>query len=172
VFEDRSIRARYEHYNGEVVERVLEPYSLVAKGSHWYVIARREGDFRIYRASRFHSVTLLDTYFRRQEAFDLAVFWNEHLQTFAETLAEFTFTLRLHNSRLTFARWLTPGRCHVIEPAGDDGWLTARFHLESIDLAKMLVFGLGTQAVVLDPPELQEAVLETARAILQTTPNP
>ncbi len=169
VFEDRPLRAIYEHYSGEVVERVLEPYSLVAKGSHWYVIARRDGEFRIYRASRFHGVSVLDTHFRRDEAFDLAAFWNEHLQEFTGTLAEFTFTLRLHSSKLTFARWLTPGRCQVIEAAGDDGWLTARFQLESMDLAKMLVFGLGTQAVVLDPPELQEAVLETARDLLENT---
>lgn len=169
VFEDRPIRVVYEHYNGEVVERVLEPYSLVAKASHWYVIARRDDEFRIYRASRFHGVTLLDTHFQRDESFDLGTFWNERLREFTDTLAEFTFTLRLHSSRLTFARWLTPGRCQIIEPAGEDGWLTARFHLEAMDLAKMLVFGLGTDAVVLDPPELQQAVLDTARQLLENT---
>src|SRR5262245_35874665 len=38
VYEDRRIRAVYEHYDGGVVERVLEPYSLVAKSSLWYLI--------------------------------------------------------------------------------------------------------------------------------------
>ncbi len=171
VFEDRRIRALYEHYSGEVVERELEPYSLVNKASLWYVIARRDGEFRIYRASRFHSVTLLDAHFRREEDFDLAAFWNEHLQQFTETLSEYPFTLRIHSSRLNFVRWLAPGRSHIVEPPGDDGWLTARIHLESMDLAKMLVFGLATHAVVLDPPELQDAVLKTAREILENESN-
>ncbi|HEX2906913.1 MAG TPA: HTH domain-containing protein, partial [Phototrophicaceae bacterium] len=53
VFEDRRIRVTYEYYSGEMVERVLEPYSLVAKASHWYLIGRREAEFRLYRVSRF-----------------------------------------------------------------------------------------------------------------------
>ena len=168
VFEDHPIRAVYEHYSGEVVERVLEPYSLVAKASLWYVIARREAEFRTYRVSRFHSVTLLDTHFQRQEDFDLPTFWNEHVQEFTETLAEYTFTLRIHKSKLNFVRWLTPGRYHIL--AEEDGWLTARIGFESMDLARMLVFGLGLHAVVLDPPELLQAVLTTAREILERQP--
>jgi predicted DNA-binding transcriptional regulator YafY len=170
VFEDRRIHAVYERYSGEVVERILEPYSLVAKSAIWYVVARHDGAFRIYRASRFHSVTLLDAHFQRLPDFDLAAFWREYLQQFGETLSEYPFTLRIHSSRMNFVRWLTSGRCHIVEPPGDDGWLTARIHLESLDLAKMLVFGLGAQAVVLEPPELQEAVLNTAREILANTP--
>lgn len=166
VFEDRCIRAVYERYNGEVVEREVEPYSLVAKASHWYLIARRDGDLRTYRVSRFHSITLLDTHFRRQEDFDLATYWHEHLDEFVEALSEYTFTLRIHESRMNFVRWLTPGRCHIIEPPDGEGWFTARLHYESVDLARMLVFGLGAQAVVLEPPELHEAVLKTAREIL------
>jgi hypothetical protein len=35
-----------------------------------------------------------------------------------------------------------------------------------MDLAKMLVFGLGKQAVVIEPAELRDAVLRSAREIL------
>ncbi len=167
VFEDRCIRVVYEHYDGEIVERILEPYSLVAKGSHWYLIASRDGEVRMYRVSRFHRVDVLEQRFRRPEDFDLPTYWHEHIRQFTETLAEFTFTLRLHSSRLTFARWLTPGRCQIVEPAGEGGWLTARFQLESRDLAEMLVFGLGRQAVVVEPQALRDAVLSRAQEILQ-----
>ncbi len=40
VFEDHQIQVRYENYNGEVAERTLEPDSLVAKASIWYMIAK------------------------------------------------------------------------------------------------------------------------------------
>jgi predicted DNA-binding transcriptional regulator YafY len=167
VFEDRCIRAVYERYDGEVVERVMEPYSLVAKASHWYLIAKRDGELRTYRVSRFHGLTLLDTHFRRAKDFDLATFWHEHLGEFVEALAEYTFTLRIHESRMSFVRWLAPGRCHVVEPPDGAGWLTARLHYESVELAKMLVFGLGAQAIVLDPSELREAVVNAAREIVE-----
>src|SRR5262245_7324827 len=62
VYEDRCIHVVYETYNGQVDERLMEPYSLVAKASLWYLIAKRDGELRMYRVSRFHSVELLDTH--------------------------------------------------------------------------------------------------------------
>lgn len=166
VYEDWCIQVVYENYNGDIVERVLEPYSLVAKSSLWYLIAKREGDLRTYRVSRLHHVTLLNQHFRRDPNFDLATYWQEHLQEFKATLEEYEFTLRLHESRFNFANWLLPGRCNVLEPADAQGWLTAQIHLESMELAKMLVFGLGVQADVIEPRELRDAILETAAALL------
>jgi predicted DNA-binding transcriptional regulator YafY len=51
VYEDRYIQVHYEKFSGEIVERTLQPYSLVAKSSLWYLIAKRDDDFRIYRVS-------------------------------------------------------------------------------------------------------------------------
>ena len=55
-YEDRYIETVYEHYGGEVVERVLEAYSLVAKSSIWYLTAAHDGELRTYRVSRFKQV--------------------------------------------------------------------------------------------------------------------
>lgn len=167
VNEDRRIRAIYESYAGEVHARDLEPYSLVAKSSVWYLIANRSGELRTYRVSRFHQIELLDAHFERRPDFDLPAYWHAHLQNFAGSISDYRFTLRIHASRLNFARWLLPGRCQVIESPDAGGWVTARFSLESLDLARMLVFGLGRQAVVVEPPELQQAVLSAAREVLE-----
>src|SRR5260370_28209251 len=166
VYESRRIRAVYEHRHGDVTEQLLEPYSLVAKSSTWYLIARRDGELRTYRISRFHDIVLLDTHFCRSNEFDLATYWHHHLQGFASTVSDYVFTLRLHESRLPFVKSLIPGRYHIIMPNNGDGWIVARFHLESMDLAKMLVFGLGTQVAVVEPPELHTAVVQTAREML------
>ncbi len=167
VYEDTRIRVVYESYDGSIGERVLEPYSLVAKSSFWYLIAKCDGEFRTYRVSRFHSVTLLGDHFKRDLDFDLANHWQKHLQEFTEALTEYAFSLRIHERRLNFVKWLTPGRFQISEPIDDSGWLTIKVHMESIELAKMLVFGLGKDAVVLDPPELAQAVVETARKIIE-----
>lgn len=165
VYEDRRIRAIYENYSGDVVERNVEPHSLVNKSSYWYLIARRDGELRTYRVSRFRHVTLLDEHFQREDSFDLPTYWHEHLAEFREALSEMTIRLRVHASRIEFVTWLLPGRCQVLEQ--DDDWSIVRLQLESMDLARMLVFGLGRQAVVLEPPELRRAVLDAAREIIE-----
>ncbi len=168
VYENRLVRAVYENYNGETMERTLEPYSLVAKASLWYLIARRDGQLRTYRVSRFHDINLLDGHFQREDNFDLAKYWQEHAHEFAAAANDYVFTLRMPNSRISLIRWLVPGRYEVIEPPDGHDWLTARFRLDSIDLAKMIVFGLG--ATVVEPPELRDAVLATARELLENEP--
>jgi Predicted transcriptional regulator len=169
VYESRCLHAVYEHHHGGITERVLEPYSLVAKSSTWYLIAQRDGNMRIYRVSRFHSIILLDTYFTRSDDFDLTTYWHHHLQEFALAISDYTFTLRFHESRLPFVKRLMPGRSTILEPSNEDGWVTAQFHVESMDFAKMLIFGLGTQAVVVEPPELYAAVVQAAGEILHSS---
>ncbi len=166
VFEDRCIQVVYEHYDGEVVEHTLEPYSLVAKASMWYLIARREGELRTYRVARFHSITLLDRYFRRPDDFDLVGYWQAHVQEFVAALSGYEFTLRINSSRINLAKWYTPGRVEIVEPSGDDGWTTARFQVESKDLAKMYVMNFGADVQVVEPDDLREAVVSAAREIL------
>ncbi len=62
-----------------------------------------------------------------------------------------------------------PGRSTILEPRNGDGWVRAHFHVESMDFAKMLVFGLGTQVAVVEPPELHAAVVQTACEILKSS---
>ncbi|MCC6612409.1 MAG: YafY family transcriptional regulator [Anaerolineae bacterium] len=165
VYEDRLAAVVYENHEGEVTERTLEPYSLVAKSSLWYLIARHDGAFKMYRLSRFHRVTLLDTHFTRQPDFDLERYWHEQGQRFLQSAEYYTFTLRIEEGRLGFIRWLTPGRFEIV--AASAGWSTVEFKLESIDLAKMLVFGLGAQAEVVAPDSLREAVVAAAQTVLR-----
>lgn len=163
VYEDRSVQIVYENYDGEIVERVLEPYSLVAKSGTWYLIARRAQEMRMYRVSRIHSLVILNRHFQRDEHYDLPSYWQEHLQQFIESMAEYNIVLKIHPDRLNFVKWLLPGRYQLDEGTQEGEWITIRFQIESMELAKMLVFGLGLQAEVIEPRGLYEAVLEAAR---------
>ncbi|MBK8139113.1 MAG: YafY family transcriptional regulator [Chloroflexi bacterium] len=168
VYEDRRIRIVYENHSHDVSEREIEPYSLVAKSSTWYLIARRDSEFRTYRVSRLRNVTVLAERFHRDAAFDLPSYWQAHLGEFAAALSGYQFTLRVDPSRLPFMRWLAPGRCEVIDAAQDArGWAEVAVNVENEELAKMLVFGLGTQAEVIEPAALRAAVLSAARAITE-----
>ena len=172
VYEDRVIKTTYESYRGEVVERVLEPYSLVSKSSLWYLVARRDGAFRTYRVSRFHRIALRADHFTRLPDFDLPRYWNENLQEFIDSFSEYGCTLRVHPDRVGFIKWLLPGRWEVVEEAGSAGWTTLRLMMDSAQLAQMLVFGLGTDAIVIDPPELATDVLAAAHEIIRHLAGP
>lgn len=166
VHEDRCIRVRYENYNGVIAERELEPYSLVSKSSHWYLVAKREGELRTYRVARLQSVEVLATYFQRDQAFDLPTYWQAHLHEFAAAFSEYEFSLRIHPDRINFARWLTPGR-NLTLSTDAQGWQTIKFQMESDHLAQMLVFGLGAACEVIEPLSLKEAVSRACQELLK-----
>jgi predicted DNA-binding transcriptional regulator YafY len=174
IFEDYRVRVCYEHGDGQVVERVLEPYSLVAKASVWYVIARRDDELRTYRVSRFLSVEILPEHFERDETFHLAEYWHTHTSEFVGNMAYFEFTLRLSAARLQFLKWYSAGRYTIRDTSPDRTHFVVEVRLSSLEEARMLVLGLGTDAEIIEPNELREAVLQQAQemvAKLSVSPN-
>lgn len=172
VYEDYLIETLYESYQGDVVERILEPYSLVYKSSYWYLVARRDDEFRTYRVSRFHQLRLLDQHFTRRADFDLQRYWERHLKEFVESFSEYSCSLSIHPDHVSFVRWLLPGRWEVVEEVNQSGWVTLELMIGSPQLAKMLVFGLSTFVEVLAPEDLAEAVIADAHQIIQHFSSP
>jgi predicted DNA-binding transcriptional regulator YafY len=166
VFDDLSLAVTYEYPSGETVERIIEPYSLVMKAGVWYLVARREGEFRTYRVSRFQTITLKSTCFQRQAGFDLATHWQQHLQDMKASASKYTFKLHLTPPGLHYLKAISPTSAEIIELPTENGDLMAQVTVSSLDYAKIVVFGLGTEASIIEPSELQEAVLTTAREIL------
>lgn len=163
IYEDWSIQVFYERGDGEVVERILEPYSLVAKAGLWYMVGRREGQFRTYRVSRLQQLSLLPTHFQRLNDFDLVAYWHGHLEEASSSFGKFKFTLRVPESSLPTLR-----RYFIELPilTAEEGWITAELRVETLETARTVVFGLGKGVTVLEPLELQEAVVKLARQVL------
>jgi predicted DNA-binding transcriptional regulator YafY len=170
VFEDHVIHMHYIRADNSQLEREVEPYSLVAKGSVWYLVARYDDEFHIYRVSRLQSVALRPNHFVRQPDFDLETYWQQQTRQFVEALRGYEFTLRIHANRLEFVHSLLGGSYEVTEPTDAEDWMTLQLFVESIAYARMLVFELGAHAVVIDPASLQESVRQSARELLRTSP--
>ncbi|WP_435604057.1 helix-turn-helix transcriptional regulator [Streptomyces sp. bgisy130] len=120
VWDDRRITARYLRKDTEV-ERELEPYGLVLKAGVWYLAARTEGDYRVYRVDRFTAVAAAERAsasgaqptgseaagpeaagpeaanerFTRDATFDLPAFWAERAAQFARSILREQVVLRL-----------------------------------------------------------------------------
>ncbi len=165
VFDNQMISIQYLNYQGEHNERILEPYSLVSKSSNWYLVARRDEEFRVYRVSRIQSLKVLDQYFEYELDFDLSSFWKKHSLNFAQTQENYTFVLKVHQKQLTFIKTLLPGRTHVINEEED--WITLQINVISQRFARMLIFELGMDAEIIEPDELKHDMLNRTQNLLE-----
>ncbi|WP_405568962.1 WYL domain-containing protein [Streptomyces sp. NBC_01167] len=166
VWEDRRIRAAYRRQDAEV-ERELEPYGLVLKAGVWYLCARADGIFRVYRIDRFSSVEADGSFFARDEDFDLPGFWEKRAEQFARSILRAEVVLRVTERGAARLPYLTDRAAagEALESAGlpdAEGRLTLTLPVESHQVAFGQLFALGPEVEILEPAELREQFAETA----------
>ncbi|MTK00642.1 YafY family protein [Micromonospora sp. CP22] len=168
VWRDRIVTLRYRRGEHEVTRRVC-PCGLVLKSGTWYLVGRVGEDFRTYRVDRVIAVEQHEEGFDREPDFDLAAHWQRQAASFLRKMLRAEVTLRVSPVGLRGLR-------HVVDaPFGYDeavaaatgpdeqGWLTLRLPVESVEVAYSQLLGLGPEAEVLDPPELRALLAEAAR---------
>ncbi|GAA5001208.1 WYL domain-containing protein [Streptomyces siamensis] len=168
VWDDRLVVARYRR-GEEEVRRALEPYGLVLKAGVWYVCARvpDAGSFRVYRIDRFSSVDAADERFRREDDFDLRAFWDERAEQFARSILRSEVVVRLSPDgvrRLPYAVGL-PSAKEALEECGapdEEGRLTVTLPVESEEVARTQLMGLGPDVEVLSPATLRDRFAKDA----------
>lgn len=171
VWDDRPVTARYRGREGEV-ERELEPYGLVLKAGVWYLCARVPdgGSFRVYRIDRFTVVTAGEARFERDEEFDLPGFWAEQAERFARSILRAEVVVRLSGDgvrRLPYVVDPVSAR-EALTAAGaadEDGWLTVMLPVESEEVARSQLAGLGPEVEVLAPERLRARFADDARRL-------
>ncbi|MGX1370572.1 putative DNA-binding transcriptional regulator YafY [Streptomyces canus] len=171
VWDDRPVTARYRGREGEV-ERELEPYGLVLKAGVWYLCARvpAGGSFRVYRIDRFTMVTAGEARFERDEEFDLPGFWAEQAERFARSILRAEVVVRLSGDgvrRLPYVVDPVSAR-EALTAAGaadEDGWLTVTLPVESEEVARSQLAGLGPEVEVLAPERLRARFADDARRL-------
>ncbi|MFF5671487.1 helix-turn-helix transcriptional regulator [Streptomyces hygroscopicus] len=167
VWDDLRITVRYRRRDAEV-QRELEPYGLVLKAGVWYLAARAEGDFRVYRVDRFSAVEPVGTRFGRVEEFDLPSFWEERADQFARSILREKAVVRLTPAGVRGLPHVTDQAVadEAVREAGEpdgQGRLTITLPVESYEVALAQLLGLGPEAEVLGPPELRALFAEAAR---------
>lgn len=88
VWRDRKLAFRYWKAGRELVERIVDPLGLVAKGSAWYLFARTADGFRTYRISRMEEAKLLDEECERPKNFDLEAQWKASTDRFRNEVSQ------------------------------------------------------------------------------------
>jgi predicted DNA-binding transcriptional regulator YafY len=95
VWECRKLRMTYKTSDGQTNPRTIEPLGLVFKSSHWYLVAKRDEEFRTYRASRIQSAALLEETFARPEDFNLKEYWMKSKARFIKKIPQYKIRSRL-----------------------------------------------------------------------------
>jgi predicted DNA-binding transcriptional regulator YafY len=171
VWNSFRLKIRYERWNRTDVERVVDPLGIVLKAGTWYLIARVDGQPRMYRASRIQDAELLDESFERPADFDLAAYWSTRSAELTALLYKETVTVRLspHGQRMLFLLGQVisrAGRQHMSEPDAD-GWVRTELPTESITHAVHQLLQLGPDVEVLEPPELRDRLKAAADELVK-----
>jgi predicted DNA-binding transcriptional regulator YafY len=146
VWSQQALRMHYMRWaEPHEITRVVQPYGLVLKAGHWYVVARGE-EMRTYRVSRILDAQILPDTFERTPDFDLATFWHEYLTSFDARRFSGEATIRMRKE-------------------GQAGWAEVKMPIESAEQALPELLKLGADAEILAPPELRAKAIEVLRAM-------
>lgn len=162
----RRLTFAYRTARGEVSERHLDPYGLVWRGGHWYVVGLDldHGEIRSFRCSRIESDPIdAGEGSTPPEGFHAA----DHVQTGPwgpgepETTAKVAFSPEV-------AWWAANGISGAkVGETGADGWVEITLPASAPEWLASWVLGFGPDAEALEPPELREEVVARLEEILR-----
>jgi predicted DNA-binding transcriptional regulator YafY len=167
IWQEHRLRMVYQRGDESVVERVVDPLGLVAKGSVWYLVAGVEGEPRSYRVSRVQEASLLEEPCARPESFDLVEYWERSTKQFTAALPRYLATLRVEAGllgRLRQGERYT--QLEAEEPPDAEGWAQVEMRFEEEHNAVEFILGFGDRIEVVEPDELRTQVIRQAEAIL------
>jgi len=165
---ERKLKISYERgENSELVERIIGPLGLVAKGSVWYLVGNVDGYVRTYRVSRISQAEVLEEQSPIPSDFNLAEYWENSSSTFKSSLPNYlaTFWVAPETSlRLTFA-----GRFTRVNETGETdarGWKKFKVGFDVEEMACEYALSFGPSLEVIEPLTLREKVVAMAKATL------
>ena len=90
VWHSRKVALEYENAAGKKSSRIVRPYGLVVKTTHWYLVAYCEvrKEIRAFSIYRIASARLLEETFAWPEGFSLEAYWKARVREFTSEVAE------------------------------------------------------------------------------------
>jgi predicted DNA-binding transcriptional regulator YafY len=167
VWQERKLQLCYQRADGEVVERLVDPLGLVAKGNVWYLVAAVDGEVRTYRVSRVPSARLTAERFVRPENFDLAQYWGKSEVEYKSQLPRYPLLVRVDPTIVPKLRYA--GRYSRVEEVGEaeaDGWVPVRMLFELHEDARSFALSYGPLLEVIEPQELRQEVILLAQQMV------
>ncbi|MCI6663367.1 MAG: transcriptional regulator [Spirochaetia bacterium] len=141
----------------EYIQRKFNPYKILCQRGDWYILGycHRHQEFRVYNMARIQNISVAER-FEWDESFDI----NSHIDPDFGVWAQgksFTVELLFSQEVHTFIlerQWHVGQRCCLQE----DGRVLLTFETNQFDEILHWVMSFGHKVLVLNPPELREAI--------------
>jgi proteasome accessory factor B len=165
IEERRSVRFGYRTARGDESERHVDPWGLVFRGGHWYLVGldRERGDVRAFRFSRLSSdPAAADEAGVPPHGFRAA----DHVQVgpFGPGESEERARVALSSE---VAWWATKDLSGAaVELTRPDGWIEVTVPATPGDGLASWILSFGPDAEALEPASLREEVIRRLEAIL------
>lgn len=177
VCEDRKVILRYRLWNRPDMEiqRVVEPYGLVAKAGVWILIYAGDGRLHSHRVTELADAHLTDEPFARPADFDLEVFWKTVVADIENDTRRFPAVVRISPDMLPdLPRVLGRGVAgSESDPQVVDanGWANLELTFDSLEAARAQILGMGGAVEVIAPEALRLSVRDFAEQIIEVYAN-
>ena len=159
---DCQLHINYGSGQSEVVNRIVQPYGLVARNNTWYLIATHdETIFRTYKLSRIESIKQLGKRFERLADFDLRDYWHKTSDQFIQNAPIYIVKMLVDKNAYQFIRSYGENNIYNVADNVIELWF------ESIAHARMLIMALGYGFKIIEPIELESHIQEYAQRLLK-----
>jgi predicted DNA-binding transcriptional regulator YafY len=172
VWQTRRLLLRYRSSDSpDIREYTVDPYGLLVKAGHWYLIAAIDDEPRVYRVSRVDSAVLLGDPARRPPGLDLQTLWDQLRRRFEERGPGTPVRLRVRSreasrlARLAARQLATPAPDPLPRPDGE-GWVTLELRFVALGAARAVIAGFGGDVEVVTPARLRRDLVMLARELL------
>lgn len=162
VLTDRRLRFDYAAPGKAPSRRTVDPIGLVTVRGHTYLLARRSGDDRTYRLSRMLRAEVLPEPAKRPAQVDLDRIWAERTARFLSE-NHISVVVRIRTSRRE--ELLENARAIRAEEPEPDDWVRLEVTFEDLRHAVWAMWPLGTDADVLAPQSVRDAMYVRAEAL-------
>jgi predicted DNA-binding transcriptional regulator YafY len=170
IWQDCRLNLTYRRADGSWVKRLVDPYSLVAKASVWYLIGKVTRWMVVFRVSRIQEAAMTGSHFERESSFDLATYWEGWCAEMAAKHPVYRVTLRVGWEAIPLFPQMVGERAQLLleqaGPPGPEGAVILNLTFESPEAARRHVLGFGPGIEVLEPTELRDSIIEQATKIV------
>jgi proteasome accessory factor C len=146
---------------GELTERDVDPWGLIAALGHWYVVGldHLSGEERMFRTDRMKSVTKLDQRAPAPSGFDPEKYRGAFIGGDSDRRVTFEISAPVADWFMDYYPVLSSG------PA-DDGWTRVELAIGGARWAATLLMKLGDQVRNVEPAEMRAAARQLAEEMV------
>lgn len=166
VWRERKLHLEYSRADGVLLERMVDPFGLVAKGPNWYLVAAADGEVRTYRVSRVRGARVDEAACEVPDGFDLRAFWNASKSRLVAGVPHFSVHLRADPTVVELFK--SAGRwSRVLSVGGLEADRRVRVEMQFEVEADACAFALsfGPRVEVIEPIDLRAKVSALATAV-------